>query len=134
MSVDEITEVMIRSCKTKTVNTLTTTLIIITDQKMILKELSTEDTATPEIAIEGTQMIIIQDREITKAVVIGDHTTTINTYPRKNGFSNKRKSKRTSKNSPQRRENFKLPAKMLMPLKTHLLKRKLRSIKKSIKK
>ena len=107
MSVDEITEVMIRSCKTKTVNTLTTTLIIITDQKMILKELSTEDTATPEIAIEGTQMIIIQDREITKVAVIGDHTTTINTCPRKNGFSNKRRSKRTSKNSHQRRENSK---------------------------
>ena len=134
MSEDEITEVMIRSCKTKTVNTLTTTLIIITDQKMILKELSTEDTATPEIAIEGTQMIIIQDREITKVAVIGDHTTTINTCPRKNGFSNKRRSKRTSKNSHQRRENSKLLVKMSMPLKTHLLKRKLRSIKKSIKK
>lgn len=134
MNEDEITEVMIRSCKTKTVNTLMTTLITIIDQKMILKELSMEDTATPEIAIEGTLMTIIQDQEINMAAVIEDHTTTINTCLKKNGFSSKRRSKRTSKNSHQRRENSKLPAKMLMPLKTHLLKRKLRSIKKLIKK
>jgi len=134
MSEDEITEVMIRSCKTKTVNTLMTMLIIIIDQKMILKVLSTEDTVTLETAIEGTLMIIIQDQEIIMAAVIEDHTTMINTCLRKNGFSSKRRSKRTSKNSHQRRENSKLPAKMLMPLKTHLLKRKLRSIKKLIKK
>ena len=60
MSEDEITEAMIRSCKTKTVNTLTTTLTTIIDQKMILKELSTEDKATPETAIEGTLMMLIQ--------------------------------------------------------------------------
>jgi len=134
MSEDEITEVMIRSCKTKMVNMLTTTLITIIDQRMILKELSTEDTATPETAKEDTLIIIIQDQEIIMAAMIEGHTTMINTCPRKSGFSNKRRSKRTSKNSHQRRENSKLPAKMSMLLKTHLPKRKLRSIKKSIKK
>jgi len=91
MSEDEITEVMIRSCKTKTVNTLMTMLIIIIDQKMILKVLSTEDTVTPETAIEDTLMIIIQDQEIIMAAVIEDHTTMINTCLRKNGFSSKKK-------------------------------------------